>query len=90
MADVLSTEGWSPKFINKMILTTESAHPDLKEENQRIRALVTQDAVLQVVSAEHIDIDAALMSTCRSDMLRCGRCAFWNALVRAGVHHGEL
>lgn len=85
MMDILNTTGFSREAIDRLIDATETLHLSLKLDNERIRALATQDDVVQAIAAESVNIDAALISSCRSDMLSCGRCAFWIAMRKHGV-----
>lgn len=58
--------------VQAAIAETEAKSIDILEQNQRIR-LVTP--VLKTLGFTQDEIDAAMVSDCRSDMENCGRCA---------------
>lgn len=80
--DVLDTSYWSEEFLNEWLHRTETLYPRLKAENDKIRAFVELPHVKGVLK---VDVNAALVSDCRSDMLSCGRCAFYKAVKDAGL-----
>ena len=84
--DILSTSGFSRKYIDQLIGATELKYQSLRAENDNIRSLVERPDVADAVAIYNVDIDAALISDCRTDMLGCGRCAFWNALRKHGIN----
>lgn len=69
--DTLTVKGLPARMVSEMIAETERKHPRLKQENDRLRQ--QRDAIL-AAGATPDQIDAALVSTCRSDTLNCGRC----------------
>lgn len=83
--DILSTFGWGREKIDSLIAGTEASYKSLKAENALIRSLAMRPDVAQAIAAENVSLDAALISSCRSDILSCGRCAFWNALRKHGI-----
>lgn len=83
--DILTTKGLSPAQIEARIANAETCYPSLKGENERIRRLAKRQDVQDALAAAGAEIDAALVSTCRSDVLSCGRCAFWTAFRTAGL-----
>jgi hypothetical protein len=88
--DILSTFDWGPEEIDRRIADTEAAYKSLKAENERIRQLATRPDIAQALADENVSLDAALISSCRSDALSCGRCAFWNALRKHGFAQDAL
>ena len=88
MMDTLHSYIFERPELKRIIRETEKRYPRLKVENKRIRVLAKMNDIKVVLAEKHIDIGAALLSSCRSDMLNCGRCAFWNALHGAGLVRG--
>lgn len=72
--DILSTAGWSKEEIERAIADNEKKHPRFVEENKVLR----ENHHL----IPHVDLNAALVSSCRSDILSCGRCRFMDELRR--------
>lgn len=83
--DIYSTEGLDREWIAKHVELNEKAHPNLKRENEQIRELLKRDDVMKAINNDGIDVDAAMISSCRLDILRCGRCRFWACLNRHGI-----
>jgi hypothetical protein len=78
--DTLTTEWMTAEQIAQRIAGVESAHPSLKQDNEAIKALAEAHPEL----AKVVDVDAAMVSSCRSDILNCGRCRFWAEARRMG------
>lgn len=70
--DILSTKNWSSESITKAIEDVESRYPSIKLQNIKIREFVATHPGVE----KEIDVDAALISDCRSDYMTCGRCQF--------------
>ena len=83
--DILTTQGLSRKQVEDRIDCVERSYDYLRRQNEMIRALVLLPNVAQAMAADGVDVDAALISSCRSDMLNCGRCAFWNTLRKHNI-----
>lgn len=75
--DVLFTDWWSKEQIESSISTNESLYPSLIDDNIKIRKLASDNRIAELLKFYKIDVNAALVSTCRSDPYNCGRCAFW-------------
>jgi len=80
--DLLTTKGYSKKECNRTILRVEKMYPKLAIDNNKIRSLLTNSTIAKILEAANIDVNAALMSTCRTDPLNCGRCALWSVVNR--------
>lgn len=78
--DILSVRGWDKEYVELRIKNVETRW-SLKKENGEIRAIISDEENVKklLVVNPDLDFDAALMSDCRSDVLNCGRCAFWCA-----------
>ena len=83
--DILDSRIFTKKYVEALVEKTESKYPRLKAENEKIRSLAGRGDVAEILSANGVDIDAALLSDCRTDSLNCGRCAFWRVLRESGV-----
>lgn len=82
--DIKSTKGLASDVISRLIEENEAAHPSRKRENDSIRAWLSvpgnRDRIMAV--AQTLDIDAALISDCRTDSLNCGLCTYRMAALR--------
>ncbi|KKK90776.1 hypothetical protein LCGC14_2719630 [marine sediment metagenome] len=78
--DILSTVGWPQVEIERAIVDVEREWP-VGFDNNKIREIILDlPLVFQLLDvAPTLDFNAALISGCRSDLLTCGRCAFWDA-----------
>ena len=72
--DILSSKGFPEEWINDRISKSEAIYPSLKEENDMMRKLHK--------FVPHVDLNAALLSDCRSDAYTCGRCKFFTEYKR--------
>lgn len=76
--DTLTSRFLPRDTVESVIAAGESRHSNMRADNARIRDLVANGK-----APAGIDVDAALMSDCRTDSLTCGRCAFWGAVRRS-------
>lgn len=85
--DMLSTGWMSSEQVSAAIAETERRYPSLADENRRIRLMVENEDVKRAIAADGLDVNAALVSSCRSDMLSCGRCALFGLIHKRGLMH---
>lgn len=88
--DVLSTKDWPSCYINTLIRQTEKKYPQRIADNKAIRHVSQLEQIRPLIQAQEIDVNAALISTCNSDMLNCGRCAFWRFARDNGINVQEV
>lgn len=83
--DILQTYLWAEQQITDEVAATESAYPQLKTENDKIRKIMGDPEHVKKLRAlePRLDFFAAMISSCRSDMLNCGRCLLWSTVRRA-------
>lgn len=84
--DITNSSFYTKEQIDRLISSTELCWPSLVKENEKIRELVKREDVLKAIDEYKIDVDAALISDCRSDYMYCGRCHFWLYLHKAGIN----
>lgn len=65
--------------LQEEIRAIEDKDLDIREQNARIRLIAP---VLKTMGFSQDEIDAALVSSCRSDMENCGRCALGLKFLR--------
>src|SRR5258708_7655287 len=65
--------------VQDLIQAVEARWPSIGEENARIRLA---SPALKTMGFSDDEISAALVSSCRSDMLNCGRCALGLKFLR--------
>lgn len=79
--DTLDTSFLSQDTLASRIAAVENKYPSLAQENERIRDIFAKLGEQMV----GVDLGAALVSTCRSDTLNCGRCRFWTRARQLGA-----
>jgi hypothetical protein len=88
--DILSTSGMPSAVIAEAIKENEARWPSLRGDNDLIRGVPSHQIKIMLLWQPDLDVAAALISSCRSDMLNCGRCRFWNTYRKAGFSKKDL
>lgn len=83
--DVLNTYWFGRDQIASMISENESLYPSLIEDNIKIRKIASDVKISDLLKLHGIDVNAALVSSCRSDARNCGRCAFWDFVRKNNI-----